>query len=151
AAVVCFGAIVWYTYSWGTGQVTSDEFPVVRAEPMPEKVRPEQPGGLDVPHQGIAVLNNDGDQTPQVGERLLPRPEIPAPPEPLTEQSANALAIEEAAQLPPEGALLDGGSGADLTEAPDLSVDEAPVPSQSTEQGFAAPLPKPAADRDQIA
>ena len=37
AAVVCFGAIVWYAYTWGTGQMTSEELPVVRAQPMPEK------------------------------------------------------------------------------------------------------------------
>src|SRR3546814_18950344 len=51
AAVVCFVAIVWYAYSWGTGQMASDELPVVVAEPMPEKIKPEQPGGMEVPHQ----------------------------------------------------------------------------------------------------
>src|SRR3546814_497481 len=72
AAVFCFGAIVWYAYTWGTGQLPSEELPVVSAQPMPEKTRPEQPGGMEVPHQGIAVLNDDGGEAaaPQVVERL---------------------------------------------------------------------------------
>lgn len=125
AAVVCFGAIVWYAYTWGTGQVASDDLPVVRAEPMPEKVKPEQPGGMEVPHQGIAVLNPDGE-APQAVERLLPRPEVPAPPEPLPVPPAE---IAEPAPdqgtpdqqmvepLPEVPAIADGGA-ADVTEAP---------------------------------
>ena len=57
AAIFCFGAIVWYAYTWGTGKMASEDLPVVVAEPMPEKVKPEQPGGMEVPHQDIAVLN----------------------------------------------------------------------------------------------
>src|SRR3546814_5352596 len=86
---VCSSDLVWYAYSWGTGQMASDELPVVVAEPMPEKIKPEQPGGMEVPHQGIAVLNNGSTgQAPPTVERLLPRPETPAPPEPLAEPLA---------------------------------------------------------------
>ena len=28
AAVFCFGAIVWYAYTWGTGKMASEELPV---------------------------------------------------------------------------------------------------------------------------
>src|SRR3546814_18422432 len=44
AAVVCFGAIVWYAYTWATGQLPSDRPPGVRPHPDPAKTRPEQPG-----------------------------------------------------------------------------------------------------------
>lgn len=155
AAVVCFAAIVWYAYSWGTGQMESDELPVVRAEPMPEKVRPEQPGGMEVPHQGIAVLNNGRQgETPQTVERLLPRPEIPAPPEPLPEQLAEPAdpdPEQPLAELPGAPPLADGGE-ADVTEAPQLAPefsDEEGQPAEA-EQEIAKPLPKPEG-RDAIA
>jgi hypothetical protein len=128
AAVVGFGAIVWYAYTWGTGQMASDELPVVRAEPLPEKVKPEQPGGMEVPHQGIAVLNNGGKgEAPQAVERLLPRPETPAPPEPLAQplaeppaQSAGQVPEQPASELPP-----------------DMAENQAP------EDAIAKPLPRP--------
>jgi hypothetical protein len=145
AAVVCFGAIVWYAYTWGTGQMASDELPVVRAEPMPEKVKPEQPGGMVVPHQGIAVLNNDGaGEAPQAVERLLPRPETPAPPEPLAQplaeppaQSAGQVPEPPASELPLEAPLVADGSDADVTGAPDVAENQAP------EDAIAKPLPRP--------
>jgi len=146
AAVVCFGAVVWYAYNWGTGQVDSDELPVVRAEPMPEKVRPEQPGGMDVPHQGIAVLNGDGE-APQVVERLLPRPETPAPPEPLPEPPA-AAAPQALPETIPEAPGPADGADADVTEAPDLGPEE----GETAEGGIVPPEPKPEEGaRDQIA
>jgi hypothetical protein len=145
AAVVCFGAIMWYAYTWGTGQMASDDLPVVRAEPMPEKVKPEQPGGMEVPHQGIAVLNNGGTgEAPQAVERLLPRPETPAPPEPLAQplaeppaQSAGQVPEQPASELPPEAPLVADGSDADVTGAPDTAENPAP------EDGIAKPLPRP--------
>lgn len=160
AAVFCFAAIVWYAYSWGTGQMASEELPVVRAQPMPDKVRPEQPGGMEVPHQGIAVLNEGGEGAPgQAAERLLPRPETPEPPAPLPQPEATAqLPAEEGFPEAPEAPLIADGSDADVTEAPDLAPefaedipeDPAEEATQLAEGGIAKPIPKPAED-DQIA
>lgn len=156
AAVVCFGAIVWYAYSWGTGQMTDEELPVVRAEPMPEKVRPAQPGGMDVPHQGIAVLNhgNEGD-SPQVVERLLPRPETPAPPEPLVSSPPQTTPQDSQPADVPEAPPVPDGSEADVTEAPAGEPKEEAEATRLTEDGIAKPIPRPqdgaAPDDDQIA
>lgn len=160
AAVVCFAAIVWYAYSWGTGQVDSDELPVVIAEPMPEKVKPEQPGGIEVPHQGIAVLNG-GNETPQTVERLLPRPEVPAPPEPLPPPAVAEAPPEAPAAPPPADAPFGAdGSDADVTEAPLFIQPEVAQPelaepqiaepqiAEPVEEPIARPQPKP---DDQIA
>jgi len=161
AAVFCFAAIVWYAYSWGTGQMTGEDLPVVRAEPMPEKVRPEQPGGMDVPHQGIAVLNEGGEGTGgqpsgEVVERLLPRPETPAPPEPLPPESVTPSFT---AQLPdeediPEAPLIADGSDADVTMAPEFAENAPEAAEDGTtelaEGGIMKPIPKPRED-DQIA
>ncbi|HMA13286.1 MAG: SPOR domain-containing protein [Bacteroidota bacterium] len=148
AAVVCFGAIVWYAYNWGTGQVASDDLPVVSAEPMPEKVKPEQPGGMEVPHQGIAVLNPDGE-TPQAVERLLPRPEVPAPPEPLPgppAEIAGAAPDERTIEpLPEVPAIADGGA-ADVTEAP--AVDEPAAEEDVAEDVAEDAVPRPQSKPD---
>jgi len=150
AAVFCFGAIVWYAYTWGTGQMTSDELPVVRAEPMPEKVKPEQPGGMVVEHQGIEVLNpgetgETGESTQRV-ERLLPRPEIPAPPEPLPEAPQTAQAEPQGLQPDsiPEVPQIVEESTADTTESPDLAEESATEETgELAEGGIAKPVPKP--------
>src|SRR3546814_13659211 len=57
---------------------------MIKAEDAPIKHRPEEPGGMDVPHQDKLVFNRlpPGQVENQV-ERLLPPPEEPvAQPEP---------------------------------------------------------------------
>ncbi len=154
AALVSFGAIVWYAYSWGTGQMAEDQLPVVQAEIEPEKTRPEQSGGMEVPHQDKLVLN-DGEPaggTPRV-ESLLPPPETPQALEPLPDP-ATAPEPAVAETLPQEGqsasetseavaALPDSSEIPSIPEIPaDPEAAEAePVPGES---GIALPQRKPA-------
>ncbi|MDX2101529.1 MAG: SPOR domain-containing protein [Alphaproteobacteria bacterium] len=50
----------------------------VRADPSPVRVRPDQPGGLQVPHQDKQVLETPTARAQSAGvERLLPGPEQP--------------------------------------------------------------------------
>ena len=58
------------------GSDESGELPVIAANEAPDKVRPEEPGGLQVQHQDIEVMNPSGSQPV---ERLLPPPESPEP------------------------------------------------------------------------
>ncbi|NIA67535.1 hypothetical protein HBA54_02925 [Pelagibius litoralis] len=163
AALVCFGAIVWYAYSWGTGQMAGDQLPLVQADAGPEKSRPEQSGGLDVPHQDKSFLN-DGQPAsdgPRV-ESLLPPPETPQPPEPLPEASAPEMAAEQpGSAIPPATAPQtatnqDGETGvaAALPEIPQIpelpvagdpaaSADQAEPAQAETETGIALPQLKP--------
>lgn len=157
AAVFCFGAIVWYAYTWGTGQMASEELPVVRAEPMPEKTKPEQPGGMDVPHQDKLVLNDGAPagEEPQV-ERLLPAPETPQPPEPMeapaetAEAGGEAGLPEDAAEAPLMAEVPDPPAPpAPQEEGEDVAAAEAP---EAAAPGIAKPVPKPRTDSgDQIA
>ncbi len=157
AAIFCFGAIVWYAYTWGTGKMASEDLPLVVAEPMPEKVKPEQPGGMEVPHQGIAVLN-EGENEAGEGrvERLLPPPETPAPPATIA-PAAPKIALQGGEEtLPPSGEVpAESPAAAAAPETPDTPVaPETPEAAQPAEAEIARPIPKPQTDdgsEDQIA
>ena len=81
--------VAWYAYHWSAGPVAGGEVPLVLAETTPEKVRPEDPGGLEVRHQDALILNQANGGTEGQVERLLPPPETPLPP-PRPAQTAEA-------------------------------------------------------------
>lgn len=85
AAVVgtaAFAGVILYAYKGSDRTTPEGGPPVIQADAAPTKLRPEQPGGMDVPHQDKLVydrLNHGGkDGRPQV-EHLLPLPEQPLP------------------------------------------------------------------------
>ncbi len=91
------GGIVWYffgdrLYGGGEGGI-----PLVRAEEGPVKVRPENPGGMNVPDRDKLIYDRmqGMDAKPPV-ERLLPPPEAPLPP-----PKAGMEATTEAGQRQP--------------------------------------------------
>jgi hypothetical protein len=163
-ALAGFGGVVWYAYDQGVRQSgPTAATPLIKADNTPTKVRPDQPGGMDVPHQDKLVLNNLADNksgTPSI-ERLLPPPESPlprpaptaqapnmtpaAPPQAATPApAANGLppkigpAPQQTAQVPPPAAL----------PAP-TSVAPAPTPTAPTPTA-SAPPPPAAAPRDAV-
>ncbi|MBT6441382.1 MAG: hypothetical protein HOK61_03065 [Alphaproteobacteria bacterium] len=76
---VALAGVVWYFSDQadnGTG--TDADVPLISAEDGPVKVRPEEPGGLDVPNRDKYVYKSLTDETaePDV-EQLLPPPEEP--------------------------------------------------------------------------
>jgi hypothetical protein len=82
-ALVAFGGIVWYAYDQGRKTGSEETAPLIRADTAPVRVRPEKPGGLDVPHQDKLIfekLTDGASKDARPVERLLPRPEQPAPP-----------------------------------------------------------------------
>jgi hypothetical protein len=79
-ALVAFGGIVWYAYEQGHRTGSEKTAPLIRADMAPVRVRPDQPGGLKVPHQDKFIFEKltGGDRTEaRPVERLLPRPEQP--------------------------------------------------------------------------
>lgn len=122
-----FAAIV--LNAWNGGQPPADDkaAPVIKAEPAPTRVRPQTPGGMEVPNQDKQIYGRitTGDGQPQV-ERLIPPPEanVARPPPPPAPSAAAPVA-----PLPP----------------PDAAKEAVPEPPAAPPAAAAPEPPKPAA------
>ncbi len=75
-----FGGGLWFAYIQGTrhaggGDAASGTIPLIRADERPTKVKPEKPGGMEIPDRDKLIYN----PTRPAVERLLPPPEKPLP------------------------------------------------------------------------
>ena len=62
-AILLFGSAIWYFYTQG-GTEDNGEVPLIEAPDGPDKVEPEDAGGLDVPDQDKLVFDVvSGDET----------------------------------------------------------------------------------------
>lgn len=82
-AIALFGGVVGYTYM-SRGTAGDGPVPLVRADQRPAKVKPDSPGGMDVPHQDKEIYarlaqSEAPPPPPAKVERLLPPPEAPMP------------------------------------------------------------------------
>ncbi len=84
---------------WGDQlRLAPDEIPVVRADAAPFKVKPDRPGGLDIPNRDKLVYDRlESLPPPPRAENLLPRPEAPL----LPPSAAPAKTAEAKRPLPP--------------------------------------------------
>ncbi|TWA70787.1 sporulation related protein [Azospirillum baldaniorum] len=131
--IVAFAGAIVVVYS-GKGQSTPDGGPpLLMADSAPTKARPEQPGGMEVPHQDKLVYErlNDRGSKSQI-ERLLPPPEEPLP-RPVV-----------APQLPPSPTLPEAPAVAQLPPPPPGSTTTVPRQDSEGAPPAAAPAPPPA-------
>lgn len=148
-ALAGFAGVLWYAYEWGLGGGETVELPTVQAEAGPDKEKPADPGGLQVPYQDQLVLNQGEAAGPKV-ERLLPLPEAPLPAPELAEiapsydEPVGALPLEgEAAPLQPAGEPLAADVTAEVQAVE--TVPEVPAaPSVQTAEPKAAEPEAPA-------
>lgn len=106
-----FGGIVGYYYFASSAGGVDGVAPLIRADQRPVRVRPENPGGMDVPHQDKEIYDKvAGRSAPApAAERLLPPPETPLPrPAPPAASTALPPAPPAAAPVAPPSVL---GSG----------------------------------------
>ena len=89
-------ALAGFWFLSGGGDDSNDPIPVVTAETTPEKVKPADEGGLDVPNQDVAILNGENSAAPVEGETVLPAPEQPATPPVVPEAPAVTAPAAEA-------------------------------------------------------
>lgn len=135
AAIVVLGAsgaAGWYL--WGDSLLMDPdaEIPLVRADGGPIKVRPESPGGMDIPDRDKLVYDRiDGNgERPEV-ERLLPPPETPKP---LPAPAAGAQPAEQPAaggEAPPQTTEVSPAPPTQLVpeKAPEGAQPSAPPPA----------------------
>lgn len=164
AAVGAFCLLIWFVYTQGRRAGTEVVAPVIHADAGPTKVKPESPGGMDVPNQDRLIyerLRNDKDGGDGV-EHLLPPPETPmdrpqAPP-PAPAQTARAD-DEEAPSAAVPAAGTPAAASAPAVPAPATTPLPAPTPAPAPAQAPAqaqarvasapvtAPVPPPSASR----
>ena len=77
-----FAGGLWFAYHQGTqhggvGGTRAADVPLIRADERPTKVKPEKPGGMDVPDQDKLLYTAKPGGAPV--EHLLPPPEQPMP------------------------------------------------------------------------
>ena len=84
-ALAGFGALVIYSYDRGTATDTGKDAPLITAAKGPTKVRPKEPGGMEIADRDKQVFSriNPNENPPRI-EQLLPPPEtVVAPPPPV--------------------------------------------------------------------
>ena len=151
AIVAGFGVLLWYVYDLGFQRGTDGIVPLIKAARGPVKVKPEKPGGMEVPNQDKLVYGLlTKDSPPDVVERLLPPPETPVPkpappaPQPVVtppEKTAPTKPLTVPDVRPAAGppAATMAGPAAPKPEAPAPPAKQAAAPRVVTPQGVAAP------------
>ncbi|MDG2243994.1 MAG: SPOR domain-containing protein [Rhodospirillaceae bacterium] len=131
AGAVIAGFAAWTVFGPGS-EIEGGRTPLIVAEPEPYKVRPKDPGGMQVENQDKLVYGRIGGAfiAPEA-ENILPPPETPKIPEPViaiapTSEPALAVAVE-----PPPASLAAARLGS-------------PAPVLTTEPASNAPEPAPA-------
>src|SRR5271170_2728740 len=81
-ALGSFGGIVGYYYFASSG--SDGVAPLIKADQQPFRIKPDNPGGMEVPDQDKEIYNRvgqaeRGSAPPPTAERLLPPPEAPLP------------------------------------------------------------------------
>ena len=90
-----FGGLIWYSYLEGN---KGGPVPVVRADKSVIKVKPDTPGGLQVPDQDKSVFNKVTLADAEKAENLAPSAELPVdlPADMSVEKTSDAKSIEGA-------------------------------------------------------
>ena len=117
---------LWVGYRLSAGHTSSGEIPLIHADADPVKVKPDDPGGMEIPNRDRFVFNPTGNMPV---ERLLPPPENPLPRPATTGNPPPTTAPPATAQAPQAPAA---------TPAPPPAVVAPPPPQVAT-------LPAPAA------
>jgi hypothetical protein len=135
AAVVAAVVIVGF---WFTTRHRGD-VPEITADATPEKVKPADQGGLQVPNQNVQVLENmNGQPKAQSGETVLPPPEQPVAPPAVTDQAAAGTAAAPS----PAGGSTQTPADQSAPAAPAVPSVQAPaVPAPATTGSAASTAP----------
>ncbi len=150
-----FAGGLWFAYTLGMrhtgGSANSGEIPLIHADNRPIKIKPENPGGMQIPDRDMFIY---GQQRPEV-EHLLPPPEqpmarpAPPPPSPNPPVAANPLPANPLPAHPLNPPVAANPSPAQPPSTAPLSA--TPAPAAASDSAGAAvppsvpPAPAPAA------
>jgi hypothetical protein len=130
-----FAGSVWFAYQQGLkrgGIITgAADVPLIRADERPTKVKPEKPGGMEVPDRDKLIYT----QKRAAVEHLLPPPEKPLP-----RPTAPSAAAPSVSSQPP---AVPTGAGA-VNPVPQAQVQQAAGKTPAKAEAAAAPAAKPA-------
>ncbi|MEQ9811788.1 MAG: hypothetical protein RLO50_03330 [Azospirillaceae bacterium] len=113
------GYVLWDGYR--EGGVAGVEVPVLRADPSPMRLRPENPGGMEVPFRDRIILRQASLPPPDAADQVaLTRPEAPLPRDIDEENGVVAIGdiLNRGEEMVVETILARGA------EAPELGVSE---------------------------
>ncbi len=141
--LVLAGGLGLYVKLTGEGEVKTAEIPTIKSE-GPLKQRPEEPGGIDIPHQDVLVFQqidgNEADKAPV--EHLLPPPETPQPiviPQLSTSQySSSPSSTAPTSSVPPSNAPP---TSAQATTPPAQNSNVVSEPTEPTTSAKPAAVP----------
>jgi hypothetical protein len=144
-ATLAFAGVIWYAYQDGRSLSGSGEPPLIKADEGPVKVKPDQPGGQDIPFQDSTVYDRLGQNGKQPAmEKLLPPPETPVQ---RIQPAPQAPAQQPQPQSEPPATATPGptADSAPAALAPKPPVATSQVPAPPTVAGTAPQPPQPAA------
>jgi len=135
--------IVAIWYAWSAGQSAMDSPPpIVQADKSPVKMAPDEPGGMEVPHQENEVFSAIEDVPSQPVEELLPPPEEPVDLPDVAIPEPAPAPVEQAAAEPP--ASIESKPAENTSSKTDTANIE-PEPKPTPPPAPKAPEPAPAA------
>ena len=138
-----FGIALRYTYDLGVEHGLEMAPPLIRAEVGPAKIAPEQPGGMEIPHQDKLVYEGvSSDQSGVEQGELLPPPEEPAAkPAPEADEDADVLTFED------EPAAIERAEPATISEEEQASAADIAAKADAL-IASTVPPPPPAVSED---
>jgi hypothetical protein len=143
------GALLLIVGVWTASGHHGGAVPVIEADGRPLRVKPDNPGGLQVAGANDEILSGDAGPA---ADKLLPPPEVPAP-QALKDQKPVVPAVESAAPPRPQAVSLSSGPPATIP-APVAAVvpDRKPaaVPDHKQAAAPAKPATSPAGKSTQV-
>ncbi len=92
-----FVGVVWYAYQQGSAGDYEEVVPMVRAEYESFKSKPENPGGMEIPHQDKYVLNDEPVEPIETEQVFSANPELPE--EIMSQDEAGQMADTAGAEM----------------------------------------------------
>ena len=129
--LIVIGGAGWIVYELTATDGAGGPVPYIAAEAGPEKIRPHEEGGMQVPNQDIRVYNElTGSPDAPETEVLLPPPEAPVSPPVAAEPPTTAEPIEIPSVPAPD---LEPAAGAQSAQSETQSAEQPqPVPEEPT-------------------